>query len=148
MAQNLATYQLNATSVAARDAEYVTSGQFVGGVNRGGSNAGCIGLCTNVIDPKVDDWTTLDQAAAARTPQDSQHIGGDGLGAGDATVNPLNAIIDPHGTPDVNDTLSFIAAVVQAAPGAGFGTAGADPVNRSDRTVEIGERLWGTNTVA
>ena len=144
MAQNLPTYNLNATSVAARDAEMGVAGQFAGGMNLGGSNAPGVGIATNVIDPKLDDWTIEDQAAAGRTPQDSQHIGGDGLGAGDATVNPINAV---QGA-DVNDTLSYIAAVVQAAPGAGYGAAGADPVNRSDRTVEIGERLWGTNTTA
>jgi hypothetical protein len=49
---------------------------------------------------------------------------------------------------DINDTASFIEAVVQAAPGAGFGVAGADPINRTDETIEIGERAWGTNTVA
>ena len=158
MAQNLITYQLNATSVTARNAEYTGTplsdvdgdGSYNSylGCNRAGSNAPGIGICTNQIDPKLEDWSVLDQSAAARAPQDSQHIGGDGLGAGDASVNPLNAVIDPNGTPDFNDTLSYIEAVVQAAPGAGFGTAGADPVNRSDRTVEIGERLWGTNTVA
>ena len=141
---NLATYQLNATSVAARDAEMEVSGQFAGGMNLAGSNAPGIGINTGNIDPKLEDWSVLDQAGAARAPQDSQHIGGDGLGAGDATNNPINCV---QGA-DINDTLSYITALSQAAPGAGFGAASADPVNRTDVTIEIGDRAWGTNTVA
>lgn len=159
MPLNLTSYQLNAASVTARNAEYTGDplddgdgdGSYADpylGMNRAGSNAPGIGIATQVIDPKLEDWSILDQAEDPRTPQDSQHLGGDGLGAGDETVNPLNVILDPFGTPDFNDTLSYIAAVVQAAPGAGYNTADADPINRSNRTIEIGERLWGTNTVA
>ena len=159
MAQNLATYQLNAASVTARNAEYTGTpftdipgdGSYadpVLGGNKAGSCAPGIGIATANIEPKLDDWTVLDQAEAIRVPQDSQHIGGDGLGDGDATVNPINCILSPHSSPDITDTVAFIAAVVQAADGAGYNTADADPVNRSGQTVEIGERLWGTNTVA
>ena len=141
---NLATYQLNATSVTARNSELGVSGQFAGGGNLAGSCAPGIGICTGFIDPPLDNWSVLDQAGAARTPQDSQHLGGDGLGAGDATVNPLNCV---QGA-DINDTLSYITALAQAAPGVGFGAANADPKNRTAVTIEIGDRAWGTNTVA
>lgn len=152
---NLPTYNLNAASVTARNAEYAgtpltddegsnTYADPVLGCNKAGSNAPGIGIATGNIAPKVQDWSVLDQAGAARTPQDSQHIGGDGLGEGDASNNPINVI---QGA-DINDTVSLIAAVVQGADDAGYNTAGADPVNRSGETVEIGENLWGTNSVA
>jgi len=145
MAQSIPTYFLDPTAVAARDAEMVVSGQFVGGMNLGGSNAPGVGINTAGYNPKLSDWSIEDQHEAARAPQDSAHLGNTGLGAGTEGVGtvPINGV---QGS-DVNDTLSFIAAVVQAAPGAGFGAAGADPVNRSSRTIEIGERAWGTNTV-
>lgn len=143
MAANLPTYGLNATTVAARNPEYNISGQFAGGANEAGSCAPGIGINTGNKEPKLDDWTVLDQAGAARTPQDTQHIGGNALGAGDQSTHTVKAV---QGA-DINDTLSYIEAVVQAAPGAGMGAAGADPINRTDETVEIGERCWGTNTV-
>lgn len=151
---NLATYQLTGATVTARNAEYTGTpftdsgaGTFADptlGCNRAGSCASGLGINTGNIDPKLEDWSILDQAGAARVPQDSQHLGGDGLGDGDATVNPINAI---QGS-DINDTLSYITALAQAAPGVGFGAANADPVNRTDVTIEIGDRAWGTNTVA
>lgn len=147
MSQNLATYLLNATSVAARDAEQEVSGQFAGGMNLGGSNAPGVGIATQVINPKLDDWSVEDQHEAARVPQDSMHIGGDGLDAGEALLVGESVINVVQGA-DINDTMSFIVALAQAAPGVGFGAANADPVNRSDQTIEIGDRAWGTNTVA
>jgi hypothetical protein len=157
---NLPAYQQTAATVTARNAEYTGTplsdvdgdGSYNSylGCNRAGSCAPGIGINTGFIDPKVDDWTTLDQAGAARDPQDSQHIGGNGLGGtlpssgGDQSVNPINAVL---GT-DFNDTLTFEVAAAQAAPGVGFGPANADPINRTDVTVEIGDRVWGTNTVA
>lgn len=145
MAQSLPTYFLNATSVAARNAEMAVSGQFAGGMNLAGSNAPGVGINTAGYDPKLQDWSTEDQHAAARVPQDSAHIGNTGLGAGTEGVGtiPLNAVIGA----DLNDTLSFIVALAQAAPGVGFGAVNANPINRSSRTIEIGDRAWGTNTV-
>lgn len=158
MAQNYNTYCLNAAAVTARDAEYTgtpftdtagdgtTANPYLGG-NRAGSCAPGIGINTANIDPKLDDWTTADQHAAARTPQDSQHIGGSGLGAGTeylTTETPIATVVGA----DVNDTLSFIVAAAQAAPGVGFGPANANPINRTDVTIEIGDRAWGTDTTA
>ena len=133
---NLATYAVNATTLATRSAE-VSDADFTGGCNRGGCNNG-IGIATDNYNPKVDDWTTLDQAEAARAPQDSQHIGGDGLGAGDATNFPITII---NGA-DVNDTAAFVVADTQAVNGVAFDiTSGA--VNVGTGTVEIGDRAWG-----
>ncbi len=166
---NLPMFLLDAAAVAARNAEYTGTpftdipgdGSFADPVLGGNKAASCacgIGIATDNIDPKLEDWSILDQgnlfeaaAPAARIAQESQHIGGTGLAAGDddPTVgHVINAVIDPNGTPDINDTVSYIAAVVQAAVGLGYNTADADPLNRSSRTIEIGERLWGTNTVA
>jgi hypothetical protein len=140
---NLATYHQDAVTKAARAAQ-VPAADFDGGVNKGGSCAGGIGLNTGDVDPKLDDWTVLDQAGAARAPQNSQHIGGDGTAAGNTASEPLRAV---QGA-DVNDTLSYVTAIVTAADGVGVGTANADPINRTGKTVTAGERLWGTNTVA
>ncbi len=161
---NLPTFTLRAAAVSSRNGEY-TGTPFTDlpgsdtyadpqlGCNKAGSNAPGIGICTDNVDPKTDDWSTLDQAAAARDPQDSQHIGGTGLGGtlpssggteGLTTVEPVTA---DQGA-DINDTLTFEVAAAQAAPGIGFGPANGDPINRSSVTIEIGDRAWGTNTVA
>ena len=163
---NLPSFQNNATSVTARNAEYSGdplddvdgNGDYdtYKGCNRAGSCAPGIGIGTGfvlgvdaaTVNANPEKWTVADQAAAARIPQDSQHIGGDGLGAGDATVNPINAIVDQHGTPDFNDTMFMQAAIAQAAPGVGIGAANADPINRTNVTVEIGEVIWATDAVA
>lgn len=157
---NLPTFQLKATTVTTLNALYPTdvfddddgdgslSDPYLG-CNRAGSNAPGIGINTGNIDPKLTDWSILDQAEEVRIPQDSQHIGGDGLGAGDATVNPINAVVDPFGVVaiDFDDTLSYIVALAQAAPGVGFGALNADPINRTAVTIEIGDVAWGTNDV-
>lgn len=140
---NLPTYLLNATTVAARAAEYPGSTDFTGGMNRGGSNAPGIGINTGDIDPKTSDWTVLDQAGAARVPQDSQHLGGDGTTVGSPTANsPINADQDP----DFNDTLAFVTATQAAAPGAVY-DVGSGATNRTNFTIQIGETAWGTITV-
>jgi len=143
MAMNIPVYLLDATTVATRAAE-VPNADFTGGMNKGGSNAPGVGINTGDVDPKLDDWSILDQSGVGRLPQASQHIGGDGLGAGNQDSFGLQAV---QGA-DTNDTLSYIAAVVQAAPGIGMGAGNADPINRTGKTVEIGERVWGTDTVA
>ena len=159
---NLPTFQLNAASEAARNAEYAgdpfTDADGDGtisdpylGCNRAGSCAPGIGIQTGNIaaavvgDLTFEQWTLLDQAGAAREPQDSQHLGGDGLGDGDETNNPIQAI-DDLGV-DFNDQLAFVVADTQAAPGVEFDT-GSGAVNRTNKTIEIGEVAWGTVPVA
>lgn len=175
---NLPTYYLDAAAVTARNAEYPGTpftddpgdGSYDDpylGCNRAASCSPGIGIATGVIDPKLEDWSILDQGVfagsggqpvgVARDPQDSQHLGGAGFvnrssvdhpssggqeGLGGAT--PINARVGVG----FNDTLTYIAALAQAAPGGQFGVDGiTDPVNRTDQTVEIGDVLWGTNTV-
>ena len=88
---NLPTFNLDPATVTARNADYTDTpltddpgdGTFDGpylGCNRAGSCAPGIGINTGDFSPKLDDWTLLDQnsdTGEARTPQDSQHIGGD-----------------------------------------------------------------------
>lgn len=156
---NLVTYAWNPTNRATRASEVAESSpgvDFNKGLNMGATNAPGIGVCTDVVDPKVDDWTTLNQREVARDPETSQHVGGDGstVGISGHTGALLRAIQgDQPGDGgqtgvDVNDTMAFVVAGAQAAPGVGVGVGNIDPVNRSSVTVEIGDRVWGTNTVA
>ena len=117
MAVNANTFCQNAAAVTARNAEYTGTpltdptgdgtyaDPYLGG-NRAGSNAPGIGIATANGQCKLDDWTVLDQHGAARAPQDSQHIGGSGLGDGTVgltTETPINNVT----AADVNDTFSL-----------------------------------------
>ena len=143
MSTNLATFQLDAATVTARNAEYGGDpfddadgdGSYADpylGMNRAGSNAPGIGINTgNILQSAAEvaagperfaDWTELDQNEAARIPQDSQHIGGDALGDGDQSVNPINMIVDPFGTPDLNNTANLVITDAAAVNGAEMDT--------------------------
>jgi len=143
MGANLATYHQDQVTKAARESE-VSAADFDNGMNKGGSCAPAIGINTGGVDPKLDDWSVLNQAGAARDPQHSQHIGGDGTSVANTASEPVRAV---QGA-DVNDTLTYEVAAAQAADGVGIGAGNSDPINRTGQTVEIGERIWGTNTVA
>ena len=154
MAQNLPTVELDAAAVTARNAEYTgtpltdddggaTYADPYLGMNRAGSNAPGIGINSGNVNPKLDDWTVLDQAEAARSPQDSQHIGGSGLGAGDATSEPIRFV---QGT-DFNDTANFSVADAAAVADAAYDTV-TGALNKTGKTVAIGDRIWGPIPVA
>lgn len=144
MGTNLATYGRNEAAVTAREAQTPLA-DFDDGMNLGASNAPGIGISTGIVNPKLIDWSIEDQNGDARDPQGTQHIGGLGIEGGNAgTLYDIQAV---QGA-DINDTVSFIEALAQAAPGVGFGAANAIPINRTDVTIEIGDRAWGTNTVA
>ena len=163
MSQNLATYQLNAASVTARNAEYNGTpftdipgdGSYadpVLGGNKAGSCAPGIGINTGEVfqtaaelaanGERFASWTQLDQAEAARIPQDSQHIGGDALGDGDESVNPLNVILNPNSSPDLNDTANLVITDTAAADGAVMDSV-SGAVNQTGQTVGIGDLIWG-----
>lgn len=134
MSANLPAFYQNA---ALKRTSEVADADWDNGGNKGGSCACGVGINTgNVSIPAPPQYTLLDQAEAARDPQDSQHIG--------TAVTPINVV---RGA-DVNDTLTYEAAAQQAADGVGIGVAGAEPINRTGDTVEIGDVIWGTNTVA
>ena len=75
------TYFVDDVAVAARKAEANQSipvGSWLTGLNAGGSCANGIGVNQGegAVVGTPEQFTLLDQAAAARTPQDSQLIGG------------------------------------------------------------------------
>ena len=150
---SLPTFSLNAATVVSREAEYPNPDvDFAGGVNRGGSCAPGIGINSGDIDPKVEDWTTLDQGLPVesgesqtplvRNPQSSQHIGGSGLMDADAVKDPVSIIVDPHGGEPTVAAASFVVADQQATDGNIMHIASATR-NRTGSVVEIGDRAWG-----
>lgn len=113
------------------------------GMNAGSCYPG-IGVATNVIDPKVQDWAQI------KVQLDNQPIGWGGdsveLGQQDADI-PAAKLVD-YVASDFNDTpVEFEVADQQAAPGGVYNIA-AGTVNHSDQTIEIGEWLWGAVPVA
>ena len=138
---NLATYAVNPATLATRSGE-VPNADFTDGMNRGGCNQG-VGICTDVRDTQLVDWSVLDQDGATRAPQNSQHIGGNGLGVGDASVTPINVI---NGA-DINDTAVYEVADQVAANGAIY-HIGTGAINVGTSTIQIGERAWGAIPVA
>ena len=169
MSLNIPTNALSAAAVAARDAEYtgtpftdlVGDGSYSDpylGMNRSGSNAPGIGICTNVPDPTLDNWSVADQDEVARDPQNSSHIAAIDAAApayagtgyptpAQGAVIPITGIVDQHGTPDYNNTMTFIVADANAAPGAVFEVA-TGTVNVGGATIAIGDRAWGAVPVA
>lgn len=179
MATNLTTYELSDAAVTARDAQYpgtpltdtVGLGTYVSpylGMNRGGSNAPGIGINTGTVlltaaeiaagETRPDNWTLLDQAGAARVPQDSQHIGGI-IGAAPAyagTEYPTPAqagstavkIADlTVGAVDVNNTANLIITDTAAVDGAVMDVS-SGAINDTGATVGIGDLVWGQVPVA
>jgi len=74
---------INDTTLAARKVD-VPGADFDGGLNQGGACAPGLGINEGVTNTAGTDeqFTLLDQVNAARAPQVSQHLGGDGLGSG------------------------------------------------------------------
>ena len=140
--ENLPTHGRLSSTVSTRKAEVQETSpdvDFTDGLNRGGSNAPAVGICTGVVNPKESDWTEKTQTDTSRRPQNTQHIGGNGLGAGDNTTFTVR--VADYEADDTDDQAHFIVATQQAAPGADVGSG---VINRSNVTVEIGDRVWGT----
>ena len=154
MATNITTATLSAAAVTARDAEYngtpfsdtvgdgTTTNPYLG-CNRAGSNAPGIGINTGAIDPKLDDWTVLDQAEAARTPQQSMHIAGVNVAITPGTP-PTSTAIDINAIQgaDVNDQVGFAVADQIAVADAVYDTVGG-MINKTGATTAVGDRIWG-----
>jgi len=175
MSTNTPTNGASLAAITARNAEYTGTpftdvagdGTYATpylGMNRaGGSNPG-VGINTGSIyqtavdlaanGPRYDGWTTLDQAGAARTPQDSQTIGG--------IVNAAPAYAGvPYPTPaqvgvfpvtftdgaDINDTANFVVADTAAVDGAEMNAA-TGAINGTGVTLAIGDLVWGAAIVA
>ena len=142
MATNLVTYTQDHVLKAAREGD-VALADFDDGMNKASANSPGIGVHTAITDSKLSDWTVEDQHEVARRPQESQHLG-DATGVAGNVYYPLKVIRDA----DLNDTISFVVAAAQATDGQGVLAGNTGPINRTGRTVEIGERVWGTDTVA
>jgi hypothetical protein len=89
----LPTFYIEDATVTTRAAE-LPNASFDNGMNFGGSNAPAIGVNVGVADlaGTTGQFTLLDQREAARTPQTSQHIGGNGLGDGVTGILPEGAV--------------------------------------------------------
>jgi hypothetical protein len=130
MAANLPTFLLNATLVATRAGE-APAADFDGGMNRGGSCTGGVGINTGDYDPKAQDWPRIADTAA----RESQHIG--------TATSVINADQDP----DFNDTVAFVQTIADIAPDGTLDiTTGA--VNKTGKTVPTGSWAWGVIAVA
>jgi hypothetical protein len=154
MARNFNTYFQDAATTTTRNGEYTGTpltdppgdGTYADpylGMNRAGSNAPGIGINTAFVNPKLEDWSILDQAGDARSPQNSQHLGGDGLEGGNQAVEPIRTVVGA----DVNDTMSFSVADAAAVAGAEYDTV-TGALNQTGTTVSIGDRIWGNIPVA
>lgn len=134
---NIGLHGLNGTAVTARAAE-VPNADFAGGANLGSCNQG-LGIATAVINTSAEAFSQIADTAAHPT----QHIGGDGLGDGDATNFAIEAV---QGA-DVNDTIAFVQSDSAAADGAVCDVA-TGAVNETGQTLAIGDWVWGVIPVA
>jgi len=93
MAQLRPSFFIDDNTVTVRSAE-VPAADFDNGMNLGGSNAPGIGINVDggAVVGTPEQFTLLDQHGIARTPQTSQHIGGDGLGDGQSGTLPDGSI--------------------------------------------------------
>ena len=138
MAKNIPTFFQDTVITAARSAE-VPSADFSGGVNKAGCNPG-VGINTNDFDPKVEDWPDSTFNGADPIPYfgESSYIGIDS-----GANNRITLFKDG----DENNQPQFVVAQQDTAPDAGLGAAGAEPINRTGKTVPNGSRVWGDTTV-
>jgi len=116
-----------AASIVARKLE-VTAADFDAGCNLAASNAPGVGINIGggAVVGTADQFTLLDQAGAARTPQDSSVIGGEGLttaaeypssgGAAGAGVEPIQSGV-PTTTGDGDVTVGGDATLASLAAG-------------------------------
>ena len=101
---NQATTFRNLTTIGVRSAE-VPGASWTTGCNNASCSPG-VGVASDVpnLDGDPSGWTLLDQFEDARTPQVSQLIGGNGLGAG----------VPGHGVLEAE----YIIGVINGADGA------------------------------
>mgnify|MGYP000114030838 CR=1 FL=1 len=95
--QNVPTSYVDTIAISLRMSEVPTA-SFTTGMNGGASNAPGIGINVGggAVVGTADQFTLLDQAGAARTPQDSQQFGG--------VAQPIDAV-----TPSANGDGSSVA---------------------------------------
>ena len=131
---NTATYFVD--TAAQRDAEYTGTPFQSVGMNLGGSNAPGIGINSGDTMPKASDWPRIDHGVTTGTDtlQDSQIIGG--------TASAINGVLAAD-----KAVFSFVEAPAEVLAGAQITTAeGFAVFNLSDKTLAIGEFMWGQGT--
>jgi len=109
---------VDATARTTREAEQ-TIADWDGGMNMGSCLPGVginVGGQANLTG-EPNGWTLLDQDGAARTPQDSQSIGGIGLNAGAETNQPILTISAQSADGDGTVTLGTAATLTTLAAG-------------------------------
>ncbi len=119
---NLPTFLLSANQRAVE----TPAADWTDGMNRGGSCAPGVGINTGDYSPKPSDWPEIQIA-----PAQSQQIG---FAAENVTADQ---------DPDFNDTLAFVQADAQTAPG-GVLDVGTGAINQTGKTVPAGAWVWGT----
>lgn len=126
---NLPTYFIDSAIITARAIE-LPDADFDDGVNRGGSNAGVIGINTGDYSPKDTDWPEIEQLS------ESQYIGEDisGVFCIDATFG--DDALAGFGPADGVTAADAVLTVDVA--GSGFNT-----VNRTGDEVPSGAWTWG-----
>ena len=113
MANSPNTY-FDPAAIVAREGETVPAIGFGfnanGGMNYGSCQPG-IGIATDQpnLTGDANQWTLLDQTGAARTPQNSQYIGGATATPALIVANSTTGDGNPTGTPE-NATLATLAA--------------------------------------
>ena len=120
---NVATTFRNTTTISARAAE-VPGASFTNGCNNASSSPG-VGIATanpNLTGDK-SGWTLLDQFGVARTPQISQLIGGNGLGAGNSGKGPTDQFIIGVSNPSNDGTVTVQGTANLATLAAGWALA-------------------------
>jgi hypothetical protein len=174
-ARNLPTNCASAAAITARDAEYPGTpftdvpgdGTYADpylGMNRAGSNAPGIGICTGITyqtaaeiaanGPIYTGWTEDDQAGNPRIPQDSQTISGIVAAAPEYEGVPYPTPAQGSAVPvtvttgaDINNTANFVITDTAAADGAVMDTV-SGAINNTGATVGIGDLVWGQVPVA
>ena len=104
---------LDATARATRTTE-VDTADWNTGMNWGNCNPG-IGISGDgqkLLSGEPNGWTLLDQAEAARTPQDGQSIGGVGLNGGVTTASDQPFLVATPGDGDGEATATGSASLV------------------------------------
>lgn len=110
----------------------VGTADWVGGANKGGSNAPGIGINTGDYDPKTGDWSRH-----VRNPQNSQTIG--------HTAAAIN-IERPAGT--FTEVTAFVQAAASTAPDANLIAGPPAVVNRTGKTVPANSWAWGSRAAS
>lgn len=106
----------------------VAGADFIGGMNRGGSNAPGIGISTGVAGVKAENWS------------DDERLIYESIAIGQVNAADIN-LYDPI-TPDNNNEVSYVQADGDIAVNAEI-KAGTGALNRTGAVIPNGTWAWG-----